>query len=149
MDIREFFGASSSKMELATQPTQYELSLDESNNYVDKVPSTTELAQGIRCGCGSRTLFTSRQNMSIHFKTVGHQKWVEQQNKNKENHLTELLQLREVVRQQVLLIADRDQKIVKLEKNIRDKDITIRSLSAMVANAPSDQVEVNLLDIDM
>lgn len=137
-------------MELTTQPTQYEPSLDESNNYVDKLPSKNALAHGIRCGCGSTALFMNRQSIATHFRTGLHQNWIEQQNKNKENHLTELLQLRELVRQQTLLIAERDQKIAKLEKNIRDKDTTIRSLSAMLANAQSDPVEeVNLLDIDM
>lgn len=136
-------------MEISTQPIQYELSVDDANNYVDKVPTNSSFVNGIVCGCGSRTVFKTRQTITTHFKTVGHQKWIEQQNKNKENHFAELVQLRELVRQQVLLIAERDQKIIKLEKNIREKDTAIRALSSILNNptAPASD-EVDLLDID-
>lgn len=137
-------------MELSNQPTQYELSLDESNNYVDKVPSNNLLLNGVVCGCCSRsTVFKTRQTISSHFKTITHQKWIEQQNRNKQNHLTELLMLRELTKQQTILIAERDQKIIKLEKNIREKEIAIRTLSSLLSNSTSLVTEsVDLLDID-
>ena len=136
--------------EISTQPTQYEPSVDESGNYVDKVPPQTIIVKGVRCDCSTRnTLFTNRQSLVSHFKTVSHQTWIDTQNKNKQNHFRELLELRETVKQQVLLIAERDQKIIKLEKMIREKDIAIRTLSSLLHTAPESAEEVNLLDIDM
>jgi hypothetical protein len=137
-------------MELSNQPTQYELSVDEYNNYVDKVPSNNILLNGVVCCCCSRgTIFKNRQTISSHFKTLTHQKWVEQQNRNKQNHFAELLTLRELTRQQTLLIAERDQKIIKLEKNIREKEIAIRTLSSLLSDSTSIVTEsVDLLDID-
>jgi hypothetical protein len=137
-------------MEISNQPTQYEPSVDESNNYVDKVPSTTLLLNGVICGCCTRTtIFKNRQTISSHFKTVSHQKWLEQQNRNKLNHLTELLNLRELTKQQTILIAERDQKIIKLEKNIRENEIAIRTLSSLLSNSTRNITEnVDLLDID-
>ena len=136
--------------ELSAQPFQYQPSVDDNNNYVDAVPNSSAFKLGVRCGCSSRnTLFTTRQTLTSHFKTITHQKWIENQNKEKQNHLRELLELRETVKQQVLLIAERDQKIIKLEKIIREKDIAIRTLSSLLHTAPEPAEEVNLLDIDM
>jgi hypothetical protein len=70
----------------------------------------------------------------LHFKTATHQAWLETQNRNKENHYTELVQLRELVKQQTLLIAERDQRIIKLDKQIRNKDEVIRTLSTMLSS---------------
>jgi hypothetical protein len=137
-------------MELTIQPTIYEPSLDSNNNYVDKVPSQLLLTNGIRCACNPRgTLFTNRQNINHHFKSLCHQSWIENQNRNKQNHLTELFELRELVKQQTILIAERDQKIIKLEKDVRDKEIAIRALSSILhTNITPCTESVNLLDID-
>jgi hypothetical protein len=57
--------------------------------------------------------------------------------------------LRELTKQQTILIAERDQKIIKLEKNIREKEIAIRTLSSLLSNSTSLVTEsVDLLDID-
>lgn len=144
------------QMDLITQPTFYEPSLDANNNYVDKVPQQSILANGVKCACNPRgTLFTNRQNMTSHFKSLCHQSWIENQNKNKQNHLTELLELRELVKQQTILIAERDQKIVRLERDVREKEIAIRALSGILhtnatgSYSSSGGEDVNLLDIDL
>ena len=135
--------------ELSTQPTQYGLSVDENGNYIDKLPPHSEIIRGVRCNCSTRsTVFTTKQSLNNHFKSVTHQNWIETQNRNKENHLRELLELRELSKQQVLLIAERDQKIIKLEKTIREKDIAIRTLSSLLHTAPEPTEDINLLDID-
>jgi hypothetical protein len=142
-------------MDLTVQPTPYEPSLDANNNYVDKVPAPFVLANGVRCACSPRgTLFTTKINMTSHFKTLCHQSWIETQNRNKQNHLTELMELRELVKQQTILIAERDQKIVRFEREVREKEMAIRALSSILHSRSSSCMglqdeEVNLLDIDM
>lgn len=79
-----------------------------------------------------------------HFKTLTHQAWVDSQNRNQENHFTEVLKLRELTKQQVVLIAERDQKILQLEKKQRDQERVIRTLSAMLTH--STDVEVHSHD---
>lgn len=128
--------------ELSTCPVLYEPSLNENQHYVDKAPAPAIIAKGIRCGCSSRqTVFTTRQSLLTHFKTLAHQVWVDTQNQNKENHFSEVLQLRELVKQQGLLIAERDQKIIRLEKNLRDKELVIRTLSTMLSERPLSSTE--------
>jgi mannitol/fructose-specific phosphotransferase system IIA component len=63
------------------------------------------------------------------------------------------------VKQQTLLIAEREQTIIRLEKQLRNKDEVIRTLSTMLSSQPPvDQNKISslnatssvmLLDIDM
>jgi hypothetical protein len=142
-------------MEITPAPLLYEPSLGEDQQYVDKPPAPPLIAQGIRCSCSARqTVFTSRSSLMIHFKTASHQAWLETQNRNKENHYTETLELRELVKQQTQLIAERDQKIIKLEKQLKNKDEVIRTLSTMIGSHRTETItpensSVMLLDIDL
>jgi hypothetical protein len=146
--------------EITNPPVLYEPSLGEDRQYIDKVPSPIVLSKGVKCGCSARqTVFTTRASLLLHFKTATHQTWLENQNKNRENHYTEVLQLRELVKQQTLLIAEREQTIIRLEKQLRNKDEVIRTLSTMLSSQPPvDQNKISslnatssvmLLDIDM
>jgi hypothetical protein len=144
-------------MEITPAPLQYEPSLADDGTYLDKPPAPPLIAQGIRCSCSARqTIFTSRSSLMLHFKTATHQAWLETQNRNRENHYTEMLELRELVKKQTQLIAERDQLIIKLEKQLRNKDEVIRTLSAMLSSPqeshktenPYLQEEMTLLDID-
>lgn len=145
--------------EVIHPPVQYEPSLGEGGVYVDKVPSPIALAKGVRCSCSTRqTVFTTRSSLLIHFKSVSHQTWLETQNRDKDNHFMEVVQLRDLVKQQTLLIAERDQQIIHLEKNMREKERVIRTLSTMLsAMQPVTEEEddnpaeatTTLLDIDM
>lgn len=136
--------------ELTAQPNQYMPSLDSDNNYVDRVLTKPAFAAGIRCGCGTSSVFYNGTDFKQHCKTKLHNKWIQVLNQNKNNHLTELEQLREVVKQQQLLIAERDRKIIDMEGIIRTRETTIRTLSSMMNTTPIEQSEeVNLLDIDV
>lgn len=134
--------------ELATQPFQYEPSVGENNLYVDRDPPRSTFTRGVRCGCGSTTLFQSLSNFKQHRGTGIHVKWMETLNNNKNNHLTELLQLRDIVKQQQVLIAERDKKIIELEQKIHCRETTIKTLSSILSNPSNLPAEepVNLLD---
>lgn len=132
------------------QPIDYEPALNaEGNSYVDKVPPTTLLSRGIKCNCSGRTTFTSRSSLLAHFKSITHQTWLESQNRNKNNHFMEVIQLRDLVKQQQILIAERDKEIIDMKQLIRRKDTVIRELSSIIHNSSTDNQEVNVLDIDL
>jgi hypothetical protein len=136
--------------ELATQPNQYEASLDDEGNYVDRTLTKSAFARGLKCGCGTAVVFFNNTNFKQHCKTDMHNKWLQILNQNKNNHLAELLELRELVKQQQLLIAERDKRIIDMEGIIRTRETTIRTLSSMMNTTPIEQSEeVNLLDIDV
>ena len=66
-------------MELATQADIYEPSINNSGNYIDKIPSFKLLKDGIQCPCGTRKdkKFDSKSTFTAHTKTQTHIKWLE------------------------------------------------------------------------
>ena len=78
-------------MELVTEPDFYAPSIDESGNYVDKLPSFHIIRKGLYCPCGSRKdkVYNSVSSFSGHIKTKFHQKWITDMNLNKVNYYIE------------------------------------------------------------
>ena len=62
-------------MELVTEPETYLPSIDDTSNYIDKIPPFTTIKHGIRCPCGSRKdkVYDSHTVFSQHIKTKTHQ----------------------------------------------------------------------------
>ena len=125
-------------MELIVEPDMYSPSIDDSGNYIDKIPSFYYIKKGLNCPCGTRKdkLYDSYSCFSAHIKTKCHQKWLSNLNLNKANYYAENEKLKETVQNQRLIIA-------KLEKEIRTKIMTIDYLTQQLMK-PS----VNLLDFD-
>jgi hypothetical protein len=94
-------------MDLIIESEFYEPSIDELGNYIDYLPSSSKLKNGIRCPCGSRKehIFDSRQSFSGHVKTKTHIKWLIDINMNKMNYFTENIKLNETINNQKLIIA--------------------------------------------
>jgi hypothetical protein len=94
-------------MDLIIESEFYEPSIDELGNYIDYLPSSSKLKNGIRCHCGSRKehIFDSRQSFSGHVKTKTHMKWLNDLNMNKMNYFTENIKLNETINNQKLIIA--------------------------------------------
>jgi hypothetical protein len=132
--------------ELTAQLNQYTPSLDNEGNYVDTLPTKSAFVKGIKCGCGTATWWFDGPKFKTHCKSVMHQKWIQILNQNKNNHLSELSQLRETVRQQQLLIAERDKRIIDMEQVIRSKDAILDRYKWAASYQPT--TEANLLDID-
>jgi hypothetical protein len=94
-------------MDLIIESEFYEPSIDELGNYIDYLPTSCKLKNGIRCPCGSRKehIFDSRQSFSGHIKTKTHIKWLNDINMNKMNYFTENIKLMETINNQKLIIA--------------------------------------------
>lgn len=113
--------------EIALEPEIYCPIVDDTGNYVDKVPRNI-LSLGLRCPCSVRKdkSYISYAAFSTHIKTKTHIKWLETMNANKQNHYEENVRLTETVNAQKLIIA-------KMEKEIQTKIFTIDILSQQLA----------------
>jgi hypothetical protein len=94
-------------MELALEPDIYSPNIDDTGNYVDKIPSFTNIKNGVRCPCGTRKdkTYDCSAYFTTHIKTKTHQKWLADLNMNKANFYTENIQLKELINSQRQIIA--------------------------------------------
>ena len=132
-------------MELVVEPDIYSPSIDETCNYVDKVPSFHIIKKGLMCPCGSRRdkLYETSSVFSAHCKTKMHQKWLAHLNQNKMNYYVENEILKKTVESQRLIIA-------KLEKDLQNKLVIIDFLNQQVTNKNNNSLSIvtNLIDFD-
>ena len=129
---------------MATEPDIYTPNIDNNGNYIDKIPSFTNVKHGIRCPCGSRKdkIYETYTIFSQHIKTKAHQKWLQNLNLNKANYYIETEELKITVRQQQMIIA-------KLEKDLTNKSMTIDFLTQQLVLKNTKQTPIeNLLDFD-
>ncbi len=111
-------------MELQTEPDTYSPSINNLGQYVDFVPSFNNITNGMRCPCASRrwkTYLTSSL-FSSHTKTKIHQTWLQNLNLNKANYFTESENLKSIVKEQRIVIA-------QMDKDIQSKNLTIDYLT--------------------
>lgn len=111
-------------MELATQADIYEPSINNSGNYIDKIPSFNNLKDGIQCPCGTRKdkKFDSKSTFTAHTKRQTHIKWLENLNLNKINYYVESENLKKTVHDQRMIIAN-------LDITLQNKSVTIDYLT--------------------
>lgn len=111
-------------MELATTPDLYAPSIDDSGNYVDAVPPTHAMRNGMMCPCGKRKdskVFTTATMFRSHCQSITHQKWLQFVNSEKNNHIRHNEKLTETVEQQKHLIAS-------MERELHNKTLRIQEL---------------------
>ena len=115
-------------MELQTEPDTYAPSVNHLGNYIDVVPSFNNLKKGLCCTCGSRKDKTYGNTASFysHTKTKKHQQWLDNLNLNKANHYVECENLKSLVKNQRLVIAQIDRKL-------QNKLLTIDYLTQQLA----------------
>jgi len=108
-------------MELALEPELYIPSINDSGNYVDKVPS---FRHGMTCPCGSRKdkIYDTPSKFKSHCKGIIHQKWLNDLNMNRANYYVQSVQLEDIVKQQRIVIA-------QFEKELHIKSKTIDLLT--------------------
>jgi hypothetical protein len=130
-------------MELALEPDMYSPSIDEAGKYVDEHTTTFPL----RCPCGSRKdqIYKTRGSFTTHCKTKFHTKWIERLNNNRTNHLTESIKLSETVKQQHILIFERDKEIRRqtlVIQHLTDELLRLKDLST--SPPPEDLLDFGL-----
>lgn len=140
-----------SLLDIVLAPEIYCPIVDETGNYVDKVPPSNVLKNGIRCPCGTRQdkAYNSNIKFNSHIKSKKHQSWLQELNKNKLNYYEENIVLNDTVLQQRKIIYE-------LEKKIKIKELTIENLTQQLyskfpENYHSKKTEViveNLIDLN-
>ena len=124
--------------ETALTPDTYAPSVGDNGKYIDS-PSGIKFDKstpGMRCGCGSRTVFKSKQAFMQHCARPIHKKWLTVLDNESKNHFSALQNAKETIRHQQLLIAHRDKRIIELERTIS----TITINQNMVKDVPSPPV---------
>ena len=135
-------------MELTITPDLYSPSIDEKGNYIDNIP---QIKHGLFCPCGSKkdVAFETKVKFSAHTKTKVHQKWLVMLNRDKANHYTKMLKLKELVESQQKIIAEEQRKHIlqlkELETKLRDKEIMIELLNSQLTKK-TQVLKFNLLD---
>lgn len=136
-------------MEITTEPEIYCPIMNETGNYIDKIPANIgNGSYSIRCPCSIRKdkSYNSYSSFSTHTKTKTHQNWIETMNSNKHNYYAENVKLQEIVNSQKLIIA-------RLEKEIQTKIFTIDFLSQQIQSLQNNNLHnptvtstMNLID---
>jgi len=111
-------------MELATESDIYCPNIDNTGTYVDKIPNFKLTNNGVRCPCGTRKdkIYSTRAIFLAHIKTKNHQKWLDDVNANRANYFVENQNLKEIISQQRLIIA-------QFEKDLSTRAFTVDYLT--------------------
>ena len=131
-------------MDLIVESDIYTPSIDDIGNYIDKIPTFTNIKNGLRCPCGTRRdkTYDCSSYFTNHIKTQTHKKWLSNMNLNRSNYYIENIQLRETINNQKLIIA-------KFEKEINTKLKTINYLTEqLVAKDEIMSGDVDLMNFD-
>jgi len=99
-------------MDLSVKPDLYSPSIDKNGNYVDIIPSFN-FDNGFYCPCGSRKdhVYTTKSKLSAHIKSKCHQNWLQNINLNKNNYYAETEKLKEINKNQMIIIAQQTKEI--------------------------------------
>ena len=108
-------------MDVISTPDVYCPGMDYDGNYVDNILPIYIHANGVRCPCGTRKdhVYYTRSSFGSHIKSKTHLKWVSDLNMNSTNHLSENIELKELVDNQKLIIA-------RLQKEV---DVNVRLIA--------------------
>lgn len=131
-------------MEIALEPDIYTPSIDETGNYIDKIPGFTNIKIGLRCPCGSRKdkYYGSHSVFAAHIKSKTHKKWLNDLNLNKANYYVENENHKVTIHNQQLIIA-------KMDKDLKNKSMTIDYLTQQLNRTVVDpQTMIDLLEFD-
>lgn len=135
-----------SLLDIALEPEIYCPNVDSTGNYIDKIPSSLVLKNGIRCPCGTRQYksYNTTSKFTLHIRSKKHQQWLSDLNVNKLNYYEENIKLKDTVQNQRLIIAN-------LEKSLNNRILTIDFLTQQLNSKfpPKQIIHVcNLIDFD-
>ena len=126
---------------LAVEPDVYTPSLGVSGDYIDNIPSFASLPSGLRCACGTTTVFSTSQKFKTHTRSQRHIKWLVDVNANRGNILIENAEQKRLIVEQRIILA-------RLENDLKAKTVTIDCLSRQIAIMQNPEPTVNLLEFD-
>ncbi len=137
-------------MDLALEPEIYAPSIDDKGNYIDKIPSFTNIKNGIRCPCGSRKdkSYDCVAYFSSHIKTKTHQKWITDLNNNKTNYYTENIQLKDLINSQKQIIGNLEREKAQIQRENNENIKLIAYLTKKSIQSENPSMSIDLLDFD-
>lgn len=137
-------------MDLALEPDIYSPNIDDKGNYVDKIPSFTNLKNGIRCPCGTRKdkTYDCTAYFTTHIKTKTHQKWLSELNTNKSNYYIENIQLKELINNQRQIIANLEKEKLQIQRENNENIKLIAYLTKKSVQTENPNLTNDLLDFD-
>jgi len=114
-------------MEIVTQAEYYSPIMSNTGEYIDKMPPTSTIKQGIRCHCHGQKdrIYNSYSGFSAHLKTKVHQSWIQIMNDNKANSVIENEEMKNTIKNQQAIIA-------QMEKEIQQKNVIINCLTGEI-----------------
>ena len=127
-------------MDLLLVPELYFPSVNNDGNYIDNTDNLNNINNGIKCPCGSTKTFKNKNNLSTHFKTERHKKWLIKLNNNKHNYYVENENNKKIIEEQKKIIA-------QLEKENKKKSLHIDNLLDKVLKYKNNE-EVELIIFD-
>ena len=118
-------------MDILLTPDIYTPSVDNSGNYIDKIPA---IRNGIICPCHARKdkVYETSAKFASHIKSQNHQKWLIQLTQNKANYYVETIKSKELIYEfdkfeeefdEFIKFNNRD-KIINYDQNF-EKDLSI------------------------
>ena len=125
-------------MELALEAEVYAPNRDDQGTYVDYIPSSWLLKNGIKCVCGSRkdqTFYTSSA-FKKHLQCQKHKVWLKMKNIEPQNDIKMIFEHEKTIKNQQIIIHELEQKILILKNKIA------------ILETPKHVPIFNLLDID-
>jgi len=128
-------------MALVLESDIYSPSIGSDGEYIDQLPSAPHFRNGMRCSCARLDkVFMTRQSFNLHVKSATHQRWLQNLNANRANHLTELEEARRTIDQQRRIIA-------QLEHEVSGLTVAIQSMSRQQAvNQPKPAIDLLTFD---
>ena len=129
--------------DLATVAELYVPIMDDTGKYTDSIP---KINGGLRCSCGSATVFMTRAAFRHHSTALCHKKWRDSLNSNRLNYYTESIKQKEIIDSQKIIIQQQSKKIQIKNYVIRDKDATIKYLLSQLTK-DVDSGKISLIDL--
>jgi len=141
-------------MDLTIEPEYYIANIDNEGNYIDSIPTFSQLKYGIRCMCGSRKdkIFNNYNSFSAHIRTLCHRNWLISLNANKQNYYKDCEEMKLTIGNQKLIIARLERELIGRNNTIEqltNHNITLREQYENEKRIYSSSKEPNLLDLDI
>jgi len=141
-------------MDLILTPDIYEPSIDDSGNFIDKIPSWSCLkGKGIMCACGSRKnkVYETSSLFTSHIRSQTHKKWIEGLNANKVNLYMENVQMKKIIQELRHILNHYEKETAKLKQqytiDITNKEQVIQSLTSLLSETSNEKVQSQVVDL--
>jgi uncharacterized protein YeaO (DUF488 family) len=141
-------------MDLILTPDIYEPSIDETGNFIDKIPSWSCLkGKGIMCACGSRKnkVYETSSLFTSHIRSQTHKKWIDGLNANKVNLYMENVQMKKIIQELRHILSHYEKETARLKQQytieITNKEQVIQSLTSLLSETSSEKVQSHVVDL--